>query len=76
MAGERPPVNRADRLIRDLRRFDADDEDETRGAPPFGPAEMVCLLLYAYGVGVDSRRQIARACERNLAFLASARSSG
>ena len=31
---------------------------------------MVCLLLYAYCVGVFSSRKIATACERNLAFLA------
>ena len=31
---------------------------------------MVCLLLYAYCVGVFSSRKIAPACERNLAFLA------
>ena len=31
---------------------------------------MVCLLLYAYGVGVFSSRKIAWACERHLAFLA------
>ena len=31
---------------------------------------MVGLLLYAYGVGVCSSRRIARACARNLAFLA------
>jgi transposase len=31
---------------------------------------MVCLLLYAYCVGVFSSRQIAQACERNLAFIA------
>lgn len=54
----------------DLSRFYAYYEDETRGAPPFDPAEMVCLLLYAYCVGVFSSRKIALACERNLAFLA------
>jgi transposase len=54
----------------DLSRFYASYEDETRGAPPFDPAEMVCLLLYAYCVGVFSSRKIAQACERNLAFLA------
>jgi transposase len=53
-----------------LRPFYAYYEDETRGAPPFDPAEMVCLLLYAYAVGVFSSRKIALACERNLAFLA------
>ena len=54
----------------DLGRFYAPYETETRGAPPFDPAMMVCLLLYAYCVGVFSSRKIALACERNLAFLA------
>jgi len=54
----------------DLRRFYAPYEQETRGAPPFDPAMMVCLLLYAYCVGVFSSRKIALACERNLAFMA------
>jgi transposase len=54
----------------DLRCFYAPYETETRGAPPFDPAMMVCLLLYAYCVGVFSSRKIALACERNLAFIA------
>ena len=54
----------------DLCRFYAPYEDETRGAPPFDPAMMVCLVLYAYCVGVFSSRKIAQACERNLAFVA------
>ena len=54
----------------DLSRFYASYEVETRGAPPFDPALLVCLLLYAYCVGVFSSRKIAAACERNLAFLA------
>src|SRR3989442_5049388 len=54
----------------DVSRFYAPYEHETRGAPPFDPAMMVCLWLYAYGVGVFSSRKIALACERNLAFLA------
>jgi transposase len=54
----------------DLHRFYAPYEKETRGGPPFDPAMMVCLLLYAYCVGVFSSRKIALACERNLAFLA------
>jgi transposase len=54
----------------DLSRFYAAYEAETRGAPPFDPQMMVCLLLYAYCVGVFSSRKIAQACERNLAFLA------
>src|SRR2546428_10328382 len=54
----------------DLSRFYAPYAMETRGAPPCDPAMMVCLLLYAYCVGVFSSRKIALACERNLAFLA------
>jgi transposase len=39
----------------DLRRFYASYEDETRGAPPFDPAMMVCLLLYAYTYCISQR---------------------
>jgi len=54
----------------DLEDFYASYEVETRGAPPFEPALLVCLLLYAYCIGIYSSRKIALACERNLAFLA------
>jgi transposase len=54
----------------DWSRFYAPDEEETRGAPPFAPQMMVCLLLYASCVGVFSSRQSAQAWERHLAFLA------
>ena len=54
----------------DVSRFYAPYEKETRGAPPFDPAMLVCLLLYAYSAGVFSSRKIALACERNLAFMA------
>jgi len=53
-----------------LSQFYTSYEQETRGGPPFDPAMMVCLLLYAYCVGVFSSRKIALACERHLAFLA------
>jgi len=54
----------------DLEDFYASYEVETRGAPPFEPAMLICLLLYSYCIGVYSSRKIALACERNLAFLA------
>jgi transposase len=54
----------------DLEPFYASYEVETRGQPPFDPGLLVCLLVYAYCVGVYSSRKIAAACERNLAFLA------
>jgi transposase len=53
----------------DLSRFSTPYEDESRGAPPFDPAMMVCLLLYASCMGGASRK-IAQACERHLAFIA------
>jgi transposase len=53
-----------------LRRFYAPYETEMRGAPPFDPAMLVCLVLYASCVGVFSSRKIAWACERHLAFMA------
>jgi transposase len=54
----------------DLSALYAPYEDQLRGAPPFDPRMMTCLWLYAYSVGVFSSRKIAKACERNLAFLA------
>jgi transposase len=54
----------------DLSRFYAPYEQESRGAPPYDPAMMTCLLMYAYCVGVFSSRKIALASERNLAFIA------
>src|ERR1700737_1973216 len=38
--------------------------------PPYHPAMMVALLLYAYSRGVYSSRQIARGCEERLDFQA------
>jgi transposase len=54
----------------EVRRFYAPYAQETRGAPPFDPAMMVCLVLYADSVGVFASRNIALACERHLAFRA------
>jgi transposase len=54
----------------DLDAFYASYEVETRGQPPFDPTLLVTLLLYSYCIGIYSSRKIAKACERNLAFLA------
>ncbi len=54
----------------DLAAVYAPYEDQLRGAPPFDPRMMTCLWLYSYSVGVFSSRKIAKASERNLAFLA------
>jgi transposase len=54
----------------DLTAIYAHYEAQLKGAPPFDPRLMTCLLLYSYSVGLFSSRKIALACERNLAFLA------
>ena len=54
----------------DLSAILAEYERELRGFPPYHPAMMVALLLYAYSRGVYSSRQIARACEERLDFMA------
>jgi transposase len=44
--------------------------DEERGYPPYHPAMMTALLLYAYCQGVYSSRRIARACTERVDFMA------
>lgn len=46
------------------------DYTEERGQPPYHPAMMTALLLYAYAQAVYSSRKIARACEERLDFMA------
>jgi resuscitation-promoting factor RpfB len=41
---------------------------ERRGAPPYDPRPMVCILLYAYTVGVRSSRVIERGCVEDVPF--------
>ncbi len=42
---------------------------EDRGQPPYDPRMMTVLLLYAYGQGVTSSRQIERRCREDLGFM-------
>lgn len=44
--------------------------DEERGFPPYHPAMMTALLLYAYSLGIYSSRRIARACIERVDFFA------
>lgn len=63
-------------MVRDLVREELDlseilDEyDEERGYPPFHPAMMTALLLYAYTQGIYSSRRIARAVQTRVDFMA------
>src|SRR6195952_5581510 len=43
---------------------------EERGQPPYHPGMLVALLLYGYSRGVYSSRQLARACEERVHFMA------
>ena len=43
---------------------------EERGYPPYHPAMMTALLLYAYCQGVYSSRRIAKACQERVDFMA------
>jgi len=52
----------------DLSAIAATYEDEPRGGPPYHPAMMVKLLLYAYCTGVYSSRRIATHVQEDVAF--------
>jgi len=52
----------------DLRAIEETYEDELRGGPPYHPAMMVKLLLYAYCTGVYSSRRIATHVHEDVAF--------
>jgi transposase len=52
----------------DLEPFYAAYRVDGRSRPPYDPAMMVALLLYAYARGIRSSRVIERACEEDVAF--------
>ncbi len=70
------PAEHPAHLVRDIVREELDLSAiltayaEPRGYPPYHPAMMVALLLYAYGQGIYSSRRIARGCEERLDFQA------
>ena len=43
---------------------------ESRGYPPYHPAMMTALILYAYTQGVYASRRMAAACEQRVDFMA------
>lgn len=52
----------------DLREIYRPYEAERRGQPPYNPAMMVSLLLYAYAVGIPSSRKIEQATHHSIPF--------
>ncbi len=59
-------------LVRDELDLSAilDTYDEERGYPPYHPAMVTALLLYAYMQGLYSSRRISRACQTRVDFMA------
>ncbi|MDQ0191651.1 IS1182 family transposase [Alicyclobacillus cycloheptanicus] len=43
-------------------------ERELRGFPPYHPAMLLKVLIYAYSTGTYSSRKIAKACQENVAY--------
>jgi transposase len=70
------PAKHAAHFIRETVRTQLDlrsifaSYDEERGYPPYHPTMMVALLLYGYSRGVYSSRQLERACEERVDFMA------
>ena len=52
----------------DLDGFYAAHRVDGRCRPPYDPAMMVAVLVYAYARGIRSSRMIERACEEDVAF--------
>jgi transposase len=70
------PAKHVAHFVRETVRGDLDlgaifaSYEEERGYPPYHPAMMVALLLYGYSRGVYSSRQLERACEERVDFMA------
>lgn len=58
------------RSVLDLSAIERTYSRDPRGNPPYHPAMLVALLLYAYAQGVYSSRRIAKDCEERVDFMA------
>ena len=54
----------------DLSHFDARFMNDDTGAPAYPPALLLKVVRFAYSQGIVSSRQIARACEEHVTFIA------
>lgn len=54
--------------LMDLREFEATCKVGRAGQPPFAPAMLLALLIYAYSHGVRSSRKIERLCRRDAGY--------
>jgi len=54
----------------DLSHFDARFRNDATGAPAYPPAVLLKVVLFAYSQGIVSSRQIERACQEHVTFIA------
>ena len=54
----------------DLSHFDARFQNDVTGAPAYPPALLLKVVLFAYSQGIVSSRQIERACQEHVTFIA------
>jgi transposase len=54
----------------DLSHFDARYRNDATGAPAYPPALLLKVVLFAYAQGIVSSRQIERACQEHVTFIA------
>ena len=54
----------------DLTHFDARFQNDATGAPAYPPALLLKVVLFAYSQGIVSSRQIERACQEHVTFIA------
>ena len=54
----------------DLSHVDARFPNDTTGAPAYPPALLLRVVLFAYSQGIVSSRQIERACQEHVTFIA------
>ena len=54
----------------DLSVFDQRYSNDDTGAPAISPVILLKIVLFAYSRGIISSREIARACEENVVFMA------
>lgn len=53
-----------------LSHFDARFQNDATGAPAYPPALLLKVVLFAYSQGIVSSRQIERACQEHVTFIA------
>ena len=56
--------------VMDISAFEKNIKNEDNGAPAYNPRILLKIIFYAYSRGILSSREIAKACEENIIFMA------